>query len=228
VWVNCLKTLNKLTMYLPGMTPSAPSVSHGQVMEHAPDHVTEHLTDHVTEHVMDHVTEHVMDHVTSWQLNCLAREQECPIVLEYRGFKPDWGVNAKTRTMTGRSHRRQRGVFSLEKQQFYVEVWISSFEIKADGNSLRLWRRYRWELLSLANVWFYLNFLHSFYSLDTDSNFTINSMFLQWVNTPLPPVSEMEESRLGAKGFFSKKRSNLSVTALWGLRRAEDFWRYES
>ena len=24
-WVNCLKTLNKLTMYLPGITPSAPS-----------------------------------------------------------------------------------------------------------------------------------------------------------------------------------------------------------
>ena len=25
VWVNCLKTLNKLSMYLPGKTPSAPS-----------------------------------------------------------------------------------------------------------------------------------------------------------------------------------------------------------
>ena len=27
MWVNCLKTLNKLTMYLPGKPPSAPSVT---------------------------------------------------------------------------------------------------------------------------------------------------------------------------------------------------------
>jgi len=35
------------------------------------------------------------------QLNRLAKEQEGAIVLECRGFKPDDGVNAKTRTMTG-------------------------------------------------------------------------------------------------------------------------------
>jgi len=33
----------------------------------------------------------------------------------------------------------------------------------------------------------------------------------------------MEESRSGAKGFLPRKRSDLSVTALWGLRRVEDF-----
>jgi len=48
-------------------------MSHGQVMEH----------------VTNHVTVYMMDNVTNRQLNHLAREQGCIVILEGQVYKPN-------------------------------------------------------------------------------------------------------------------------------------------